>query len=145
MARKHQFCDFSVCTQRQCQWQIPQYQRWIAKEKRKEKVWRVRGKQNAIWGRNATYSLCEGVLPWIHKKLWQHVVYWGSNGLQNKKHIFRAWIVVRTTYSMYKLVIFTLVNNFQILQTTWIKVVIFSLSQVCCQYKWHAKYCIPHT
>jgi len=111
MARKHQFCDCSAHTQRQCQWQVPKVN---SKEERKGKRGRVRGEQNAIWGRNATYSICEGDLPWIHKNLWQHVVYWGSNGLQKIKHVLHIWKLARTTYSMYKLVIFTLVNNIQL-------------------------------
>ena len=68
----------------------------------------------AIWERNATYSMCEGDLPWNHKNLWQHVIYWGSKGLQRIKNIFDAWKTARTTYSKHKMVIFILVNNFQL-------------------------------
>jgi len=36
-------------------------------------------------------------------------------------------------------------QQFSNLQTTWKNVAIFPLSLVCCQCKWLAKYCVPHT
>lgn len=129
MARKHQFCDCSVYIQGHCQWQAPKVN---GKEEWKGEG-RVRGKQNAIWGRNATYSMCEGDLPWIHKNLWQPIICWGSKGLQRIKHIFHTWKTATTGYSIYKLVIFTLVNNFQLISDNMDELSCTFTSQVCRQ------------
>ena len=46
---------------------------------------------SAIWRKERYMRKCDGYLQWVHKQLWQKIIFWRSKVFESTKRIFHAW------------------------------------------------------